>query len=158
MKPSRDSSVGIATGCGLDDPSSISGRSRIFLSLLHSVQTSSGVHPASYPLHTYLRLFLRVLIESAWRGPLISIGFRVQECCSYTATSPYVFMTWCLVKFIDTFIFYKLWNVHINIFLQQILNTPVTQSKSCVKSAYLYIWLCTDPPKTLTDQPHGAEA
>jgi hypothetical protein len=48
MCGSRDSSVGIATEQGLDGPSSISGMQDF--SLLHSVQTSSGTHPASYSL------------------------------------------------------------------------------------------------------------
>jgi hypothetical protein len=45
----RDSSVGIATGHGLDGWGSISGRDGGF-SLLHSVQTGSWTHPASYPM------------------------------------------------------------------------------------------------------------
>jgi hypothetical protein len=47
---SRDSSVRIATGYGLDGRGSIFGR-RDF-SLYHSVQTGSGAHPASYPMGT----------------------------------------------------------------------------------------------------------
>jgi hypothetical protein len=38
---SWDSSVGIATGYGLDDPGSI---------LFHSIQTGSGAHPSSYAI------------------------------------------------------------------------------------------------------------
>jgi hypothetical protein len=54
LRMSRDSSVGIATGYGLDD--------RMFgvrfpvragnFSLRHYVQTGSGAHPASYPMGT----------------------------------------------------------------------------------------------------------
>jgi hypothetical protein len=40
---SRDSSVGIATGYGLDDQ---------VVGFLHVVQTGSGVHPGSYPMGT----------------------------------------------------------------------------------------------------------
>jgi hypothetical protein len=47
---SRDSSVGIATGYGLDAPGSIPDSARF--SLPHSVQTGSGIHPASYPMGT----------------------------------------------------------------------------------------------------------
>jgi hypothetical protein len=47
----QDSSVSIATGCGLDSQGSIPSRGRDF-SLLHSVQTDSGAHPASYPMDT----------------------------------------------------------------------------------------------------------
>jgi hypothetical protein len=51
---SRDSSVGIALGYGLDDGSS---RVRVpagagKFSLHHRVQNGSGTHPASYPLGT----------------------------------------------------------------------------------------------------------
>jgi hypothetical protein len=51
---SRDSSVGIALGYGLDDR----GCKVLFLpgtvnfSLHHRVQTGSGAHPASYPMGT----------------------------------------------------------------------------------------------------------
>jgi hypothetical protein len=42
-------SVVIAMGYGLDGPGSILGKTR-FLSLLHSVETGSGPHTASYPM------------------------------------------------------------------------------------------------------------
>jgi hypothetical protein len=45
----RDSSVGVATDYGLDDRGSTPCRSKSFL-LLRSVQTGSGVHPASYAM------------------------------------------------------------------------------------------------------------
>jgi hypothetical protein len=53
-KESRDSSVGIALGYGLDDWGS---RVRFpegdgNFSLHHCVQSSSGAHPASYPMGT----------------------------------------------------------------------------------------------------------
>jgi hypothetical protein len=47
---SRDSSVSIATGYGLDSPGSIPGRGKIFL--LHSIQIGSEALPASYPMDT----------------------------------------------------------------------------------------------------------
>jgi hypothetical protein len=51
---SRDSSVGIATGYGLDDRGS---RVRLpagagNFSLRHRIQNGSGAHPASYPMGT----------------------------------------------------------------------------------------------------------
>jgi hypothetical protein len=52
---SRDSSVGIATGYGLDDGTigirfpAGAGNS----SLCHRVQTGSGSHPSSYPIGTW---------------------------------------------------------------------------------------------------------
>jgi hypothetical protein len=47
---SRDSSVGIATGYGLDDQGEREFESRWGkkFSLLHIIQTGSGVHPTSY--------------------------------------------------------------------------------------------------------------
>jgi hypothetical protein len=48
LPKSRDSSVGIATGYGLDGQDSIRGRHNS-VSFLHVVQTVSGVHPTSYP-------------------------------------------------------------------------------------------------------------
>jgi hypothetical protein len=51
---SRDSSVGIALGYGLDDRGSrvrFPAGARNF-SLHHSVQNCSGAHPASYPMGT----------------------------------------------------------------------------------------------------------
>jgi hypothetical protein len=47
---SWDSSVGIAMDYGLDGQGSIPDRAR--LSLLHSIQTSSGTHPASCTMGT----------------------------------------------------------------------------------------------------------
>jgi hypothetical protein len=47
---SRDSSVGVATGYGLDGQGSILD-GKIF-SRLHSVQTGSEAHPASCPIGT----------------------------------------------------------------------------------------------------------
>jgi hypothetical protein len=50
---SRNSSVGIATGYGLDDRE-VGIRVPVWskCSLLRSVQTGSGAHPASYPMGT----------------------------------------------------------------------------------------------------------
>jgi hypothetical protein len=51
---SRDSSVGIALGCGLDDRGSMVRFSEGAgnFSLHHRVQDGSGAHPASYPVGT----------------------------------------------------------------------------------------------------------
>jgi hypothetical protein len=46
----RDRSVGLATDYGLDGPVSIIGSAKF--SLLHSIQTDFGAHPASYPIGT----------------------------------------------------------------------------------------------------------
>jgi hypothetical protein len=53
LDTSRDSSVGIATGYGLDDQGGGSlSPGRVKSSLLHIVQTDSGVHPTSYKMDT----------------------------------------------------------------------------------------------------------
>jgi hypothetical protein len=50
---SRGSSVGIATGCGLDDRGvEVRVHVRQKFSFLHIVQTGSGLHPTSYPMCT----------------------------------------------------------------------------------------------------------
>jgi hypothetical protein len=50
LERSRNSSVGIATGCRLHDPGSSPGSARF--SLPHSVQTDSRAHPASHSMGT----------------------------------------------------------------------------------------------------------
>jgi hypothetical protein len=53
LVPLTYSVVGIATGYGLDDREVVfESRWGQELSLLHVVQTGSGVHPASYPMGT----------------------------------------------------------------------------------------------------------
>jgi hypothetical protein len=47
----RESSVGVATGYGLEGRSSIPGSLRDFF-LLHRVQTGSGAHPTFHPMGT----------------------------------------------------------------------------------------------------------
>jgi hypothetical protein len=71
---SRDSSVGIALGYGLDDRCS---RVRFpagtgNFSLHHRVQNSSGTHPASYPMGKR-GSFPGVKAAGAWSWPLTSI-------------------------------------------------------------------------------------
>jgi hypothetical protein len=51
MKKSRDSSIGIATGYGLDDQGSeFESREDQEFSLLRNIQTGPGAHPVSYPM------------------------------------------------------------------------------------------------------------
>jgi hypothetical protein len=99
---SHDSSVGIATGYGLVDRDSgvlfPSGAGN--LSLLHSVQTGSGFHPASYPEDTggffpglkrpgmKLTAHLHLVPRSRKRGAVPPLA-------------QYVFMAWCLIKHRD---------------------------------------------------------
>jgi hypothetical protein len=71
---SRDSSVGIALGYGLDDRGSrvrFPARTGNF-SLHHRVQNSSGAHPASYLMDTRVS-FPGGKAAEAWSWPLTSI-------------------------------------------------------------------------------------
>jgi hypothetical protein len=51
LQGSRDSAVGIATGCGLDDKR-LGVRIPVVSRILLVVQTGSEIHPASYPTAT----------------------------------------------------------------------------------------------------------
>jgi hypothetical protein len=86
---SRDSSVGIALGYGLDDRSSMvrfpAGAGSF--SLHHRVQNGSGAHPASYPMGT------RGSFPGVKRpGPEVDhsppSSAEVQNAWSYTSTPP----------------------------------------------------------------------
>jgi hypothetical protein len=66
---SRDSSVGVPTGCTTGFRFSESTND---LSLLHSVQTASGTHPVSCPLGTG-RAFLTGKAAGSWSWPVTSI-------------------------------------------------------------------------------------
>jgi hypothetical protein len=71
---SRDSSVGIVTGYGLDDQMigiRFPARAGSF-SLRHRIQTGSGAHPASYPVGTG-GSFPGDKAAGAWSWPLTSI-------------------------------------------------------------------------------------
>jgi hypothetical protein len=74
MDESRDSSVGIALGYGLDDWSSTvrfpAGAGKF--SLHHRVQNGSTAHPARYPLGTR-GSFPGAKAAGAWSWPLASI-------------------------------------------------------------------------------------
>jgi hypothetical protein len=74
LNKSRDSSVGIALGYGLDDRGS---RVRFpagagNFSLHHCVQNGSGTHPVSYPMGTS-GSFPRGKAAGEWNWPLTSI-------------------------------------------------------------------------------------
>jgi hypothetical protein len=108
-KKSRDGSVGIVLGYGLDDRGSrvrFSAGAGNF-SLHHSVQNGSGSHPASYPMGTR-GSFSAGKAAGAWSWPLTSSSAEVNA-WSYTSTPQYALMAWCLVKHRDnlTFTFYK---------------------------------------------------
>jgi hypothetical protein len=101
---SRDSSVGIALGYGLDDWGS---RVRFpagagNFSVHHRVQNGSEAHPASYPMGTGdLSLGVKRLGRDGDRSPPSSA--EVKNEWSYTSTLPILFMAWCLVKHGDNF-------------------------------------------------------
>jgi hypothetical protein len=88
LKISLDSSFGIATRwtAGVRFPAG----ARDF-SLLHSTQTRHGVHLASYPIgardsfHGVNGWGVELSPTSIW-------------CWSYTSTSSYIFMAWCLIS------------------------------------------------------------
>jgi hypothetical protein len=101
----QDSSIGIATGYGLDDRMNgirfPAGPGNI--SLRHHVQTGSGTHPASYPMGNR-GSFRGGEMGAAWKWPLISIWCRGQRMRG--AVLPllqYVIMAWCLVKHREDF-------------------------------------------------------
>jgi hypothetical protein len=89
---SRDSSVGIATGYGLDDQgvgSSSPGRVKQF-PLLHIVQTGSGVHPTSYKMDTEGSFpGVKRQGREADHSPPTNAEFK--KMWIYTSTPPYVF-------------------------------------------------------------------
>jgi hypothetical protein len=90
---SRDSSVGIATDYGLDDQgggSSSSGRVKK-LSLLHIVQTGSGVHRTSYKMGTG-GSFTGVKRQGREADKSPPTSAEVKKMWIYTCTPLYVYM------------------------------------------------------------------
>jgi hypothetical protein len=80
-------------------------RSRIY-SLFHSINTSSEVHPASYPVGTGC-YFSGVKAAGAWIRLLISNRCRGEQ-YSYTSTPTPVFLARVLIKETENFVlFYK---------------------------------------------------
>jgi hypothetical protein len=95
---SRESVVGIATGCGLDDRGSeFESRQDQEFSFLHVVQTGSGVHPTFYPIGTggsYPDL-KRPGCEADHSPPTSA---EVKKMWIYTSTPPYAFMAKRLIN------------------------------------------------------------
>jgi hypothetical protein len=88
-----DSSVDIATGYGLDDQgggSSSAGRVKN-MSLLHIVQTGSGVHPTSYKIGTG-GTFPGVKRQGREADHSPPTSAEVKKMWIYASTPPYVFM------------------------------------------------------------------
>jgi hypothetical protein len=97
---SRDSSVGVALGYGLDDRSS---RVRFpagagNFSLHYRVQNSSGTHPASYPMRTTGSF----PGSKSGRGVKLTthpqLVLRSMNAWSYKSTPQYALMAWCPVR------------------------------------------------------------
>jgi hypothetical protein len=65
---------------------------------LHSIQTGSGAHPASYPVGT--RGLIPQGVEQMECEPDHSppSSTKVRNWWSYTFTPPYIFLVWCLIK------------------------------------------------------------
>jgi hypothetical protein len=77
------------------------GRSREgFLYLHHRVKTSSGLHPASYPMGTG-DSFPEVKRPGGEADHSPPSSVEVRNTWSYTSTFPYAFMTWYVVKHRD---------------------------------------------------------
>jgi hypothetical protein len=92
---SQDSSVGVVTGCGLDDWGLIPiGGLGIFLFNTMS-RPAVGLTPP--PIQ--------------WVPGVLSLGIKqlnhaeVKECIEFYSTLQYIFMVWCLVKHWDNFTF-----------------------------------------------------
>jgi hypothetical protein len=67
--------------------------------LLHFDQTCSGTRPSSYSVCTWDSLPGREV------GHSFPPHAEIKRPWSYTSTSPYVFMAWCLIKQSDKFVF-----------------------------------------------------
>jgi hypothetical protein len=107
---SRDSSVGIALGYGLDRRGSrvrFPAGSGNF-SLHHHVRNGSGAHPVFYAVGTR-GCFPGCRAAGAWSWPLTSIYCRGQRMRGAISLLPqYVFMAWCSItkKHKDNFLSY----------------------------------------------------
>jgi hypothetical protein len=68
--------------------------------LRHRVQTGSGLHPASYLMGTG-GSFAGNKAAGSWSWQLTPSSAEVKNSWSYTSTPTYVFIAWCLVKYVD---------------------------------------------------------
>jgi hypothetical protein len=90
---SRGSSVSIATGYGLDNQEEREFESRYGkkCSLLHIVQTGSGVHTTSYKMGT-VGSFPRVKLQGREADNSPPPTAEIKKMWIYTSTPPYAFM------------------------------------------------------------------
>jgi RecA-family ATPase len=89
---SRDNSVGIATGYGLDSLGSIPDRGKIFL-----ISTSSRPESTLHPLR-WVPKALSQEVNLRETDRLSLSGAEVTNTWIYTSTPPYVFMTYFLIS------------------------------------------------------------
>jgi hypothetical protein len=98
---SRDNSVNITTGYGLDDWNSILSRSTNFF---RNVQTGSGAHSTSCPVGTGGGSPRAKWLEREGDHYLhLTPRSSIREL--YISIPPYVFTAWCLIKYRDKFCF-----------------------------------------------------
>jgi hypothetical protein len=76
-------------------------------SVIHSIQTVSVVHRASYPVGTggYFPRGMRPMGEADHSSPSAPEIYYVWSC---TSTPQHIFMAWLLIKHRDNFILYSL--------------------------------------------------
>jgi hypothetical protein len=72
------------------------------ISLHHQAQTDSGAHP-SYLMGTG-GSFSRINLPER-EADSISSSAKAMNVWSYTASPPYIFIPWCLIKYRDNFTF-----------------------------------------------------
>jgi hypothetical protein len=106
---SRDAEVSMATSYGLDDRGSeFESRYGQESSLLHVVQTGSGVHPTFYPMDTG-GSFPGVKRPGREADHLPPTSAEVKKMLVYSSTPLYAFMTCIyLVRYRDNFTFLPL--------------------------------------------------
>jgi hypothetical protein len=126
------SSVGIATRLRARRSSNrgyIPSRSR-GISILHSVQTSSGAHPASYPMNAEVNQSVREAEASH------SLSAEVKNTWKYTSTPPNVFMTWCLITHRGDFTFLYLyrWSEFMRKFQDLRRHSVIVTTTDCIQT------------------------
>jgi hypothetical protein len=140
LKKSRDSSVGIAPGYGLDDRGSrfrFPAGARNF-SLHHRIQNGSGAHPASCPMGIKaLSLGVKQPGREADNSPPCSA--EVKNAWIYTPLPQYVFIAWCSVKHRDNFTFIEMFSIWRYLIKHEHIYLSVFRSHSSVVN---FVRLC----------------
>jgi hypothetical protein len=100
----RDSAFGIVTRLRSERPGFDSRQGQGYFSLRHRIQTGSGAHPVSYPVGTR-NYFRGVKLPGREADNWFPFSTEVKNAWSYTSTSSYVIMAWCLAEHRDNFTF-----------------------------------------------------